>query len=69
MKRRRPAAGSGASPTGLAPDGHRRLIADFVDAVRTGRDPLVSGREGRRSLALVLAVYEAARTGRTARPG
>jgi predicted dehydrogenase len=62
-------AGSGASPTGLAPDGHRRLVADFVDAVRTGREPLVSGREGRRSLALVLAVYEAARTGRTARPG
>lgn len=62
-------AGSGASPTGLAPDGHRRLVADFVDAVRTGRDPLVSGREGRRSLALVLAVYEAARTGGTARPG
>jgi UDP-N-acetyl-2-amino-2-deoxyglucuronate dehydrogenase len=62
-------AGSGASPTGLSPDGHRRLLADFVDAVRTGREPLVSGREGRRSLALVLAVYEAARTGRPARPG
>jgi UDP-N-acetyl-2-amino-2-deoxyglucuronate dehydrogenase len=62
-------AGSGASATGLAPDGHRRLVADFVDAVRTGREPLVSGREGRRSLALVLAVYEAARTGRPARPG
>jgi UDP-N-acetyl-2-amino-2-deoxyglucuronate dehydrogenase len=62
-------AGSGASPTGLAPDGHRRLLADFVDAVRTGREPLVGGREGRRSLALVLAVYEAARTGGPARPG
>jgi UDP-N-acetyl-2-amino-2-deoxyglucuronate dehydrogenase len=62
-------AGSGASPTGLAPDGHRRLLGDFVDAVRTGREPLVSGVEGRRSLALVLAVYEAARTGRPVHPG
>ncbi|MET0555071.1 MAG: Gfo/Idh/MocA family oxidoreductase, partial [Vicinamibacteria bacterium] len=62
-------AGSGSSPTGLAPDGHRRLLADFVDAVRTGREPLVSGVEGRRSLALVLAVYEAARTGRPVGPG
>jgi UDP-N-acetyl-2-amino-2-deoxyglucuronate dehydrogenase len=74
--RRRPAAsaqpvsaGSGASATGLSPAGHQRLLADFVGAVREGREPLVGGREGRRSLALVLAVYESARTGRPARPG
>ena len=58
------AAGSGASPTGLPLTGHVRLLRDFVAAVREGRDPLVTGEEGRRSLALVLAVYESARTGR-----
>jgi UDP-N-acetyl-2-amino-2-deoxyglucuronate dehydrogenase len=56
-------AGSGASPTGLPVTGHVRLMRDFVDSVREGRAPLVSGEEGRRSLALVLAVYESARTG------
>jgi UDP-N-acetyl-2-amino-2-deoxyglucuronate dehydrogenase len=58
------AAGSGASPTGLPLAGHVRLMRDFVAAVREDREPLVSGEEGRRSLALVLAVYESARTGR-----
>jgi UDP-N-acetyl-2-amino-2-deoxyglucuronate dehydrogenase len=61
-------AGSGGSPTGLAPQGHARCLADFVAAVHDKRPPLVSGEEGRRSLALVLAIYEAARTGKPTRP-
>ncbi|MFO7169552.1 MAG: Gfo/Idh/MocA family oxidoreductase [Chloroflexota bacterium] len=63
------AAGAGASPTGISAVGHTRLVTDLVEAVRTGRAPLVPGEEGRRSLATVLAVYESARTGRPARPG
>ena len=43
---------------------HQLQIEDFVDAVETGRRPLVDGREGLRSLDLVLSVYESARTGR-----
>ncbi len=54
-------AGAGASPTGISAIGHTCLVSDMVNAVREGRPPLVSGEEGRRSLALVLAVYEAAR--------
>jgi UDP-N-acetyl-2-amino-2-deoxyglucuronate dehydrogenase len=61
-------AGAGSSPTGLAPAGHVRIVADFVAAVRGGRPPLVPGEEGRRSVSLVLAIYEAARTGRPTRP-
>ena len=34
-----------------------------MDAALQGRPPAVDGREGLRSLALVRAVYEAARTG------
>jgi predicted dehydrogenase len=41
--------------------GHRRVIEDFVDAVRSGRAPLCDGRDGRRSVALVQAIYRAAR--------
>jgi UDP-N-acetyl-2-amino-2-deoxyglucuronate dehydrogenase len=42
--------------------GHRRMIEDFIEAVATGRRPLCDGREGRRSVALVQAIYESART-------
>jgi len=61
------AAGAGSSPTGISATGHARIVADFVAAIREGRPPLVAGEEGRRSLALVLAIYEAARSGRTVR--
>jgi predicted dehydrogenase len=61
------AAGAGSSPTGIAPTGHARILADFVAAIREGRPPLVPGAEARRSLQLVLAVYEAARTARPVR--
>ena len=57
------AAGSGASPTGIGTLGHTLIVQDFVAAIREGREPLVDGVEGRRSLALVLAIYEAADLG------
>jgi UDP-N-acetyl-2-amino-2-deoxyglucuronate dehydrogenase len=40
-----------------------REMADFVCAIREGRPPLIDGKEGRRSLAVVRAVYESARLG------
>lgn len=43
---------------------HRAQYLDFVQAVRDGRSPGVSTEAGRRALAVVLAVYESARTGR-----
>jgi UDP-N-acetyl-2-amino-2-deoxyglucuronate dehydrogenase len=63
------AAGAGAAPGGISAIGHARILADFVDAVRVGRDPLVSGEEARRALAVVLAVYQAARSGVAVRVG
>jgi len=44
-------------------EGHRRQIADFVAAVQENREPAVNGPEGRRSLAVVQAVYESAERG------
>jgi UDP-N-acetyl-2-amino-2-deoxyglucuronate dehydrogenase len=44
--------------------GHYAQIADMVDVVRERRTPLVNGVEGRRSLEVVLAIYESAREGR-----
>jgi predicted dehydrogenase len=45
--------------------GHRALLEDFLRAVETGGRPLCDGREGRRSVELVEAVYRSAREGRT----
>lgn len=42
---------------------HAEQLADVATAVRTGRPPLVGAEEGLRALALVDAVYRAARTG------
>ncbi len=61
-------AGAGSSPRGISLEGHRRLIADMVAAIREKRQPVVHGEEGRRSLALALAIYEAARTGQRVHP-
>ena len=54
------AAGAGSDPRGINAAGHTAIFADFIEAVRTNRSPLIDGVEGRRSLAAVLAVYRAA---------
>ena len=53
-----------ATARSLESAGHHAQVADMVAAVRDGRPPAVSGEEGRRSLEVVLAIYESARTGR-----
>ena len=40
---------------------HQRIIEDFVEAIRSGRRPICDGGEGRRSVAVVEAVYRSAR--------
>jgi UDP-N-acetyl-2-amino-2-deoxyglucuronate dehydrogenase len=62
-------AGAGAYPTGISAIGHTRIMGDFVAAIRECRQPLVSGSEARRALAVVLAIYESAREGKPVRPG
>lgn len=41
---------------------HRLQIGDFVGAVREGREPLVPGEEGRKTVELIEAIYRAGRT-------
>lgn len=49
------------------PNYHARQILDMVTAIRTGRKPLVDGVEGRKSVAILLAIYESQRTGQPVR--
>jgi UDP-N-acetyl-2-amino-2-deoxyglucuronate dehydrogenase len=52
--------GAGGDPRDISPTGHIAIFRDFIHALREDRAPLIDGAEGRRSLATVLAVYEAA---------
>ena len=58
------ASGGAADPRAISHEGHRRQLADFVDAVRGHRAPMVDGREGRKSVDLICAIYESNRTSR-----
>jgi len=41
------------------------VIDSFIDAIQNGREPLITGRDGKRALGVILAAFEAAASGRT----
>lgn len=43
--------------------GHRRLIEDFLRAIENDGRPVCDGRDGRRSVELIEAIYESSRRG------
>jgi predicted dehydrogenase len=45
------------------PNYHARQIADLVESIRTGRRPMIDGYEGKKSVAILQAIYESNRTG------
>jgi UDP-N-acetyl-2-amino-2-deoxyglucuronate dehydrogenase len=50
-------------PPSIYGTSHQKVIADMIEAIRDDRAPKTHGSEARKSLALVLAIYESARTG------
>ncbi len=60
----RTAGGTGADPMAFPHDYHRAIIADFVDAVRTGREPKVTGEEALKVHRLIDALIETGKAGR-----
>ncbi|WP_437192033.1 Gfo/Idh/MocA family protein [Planctomicrobium sp. SH527] len=63
--------GAGSSTTGGAADpkaisflGHQRQFEDFISAIETGRKPLIDGYEGRKSVELILAIYQSCQEGK-----
>lgn len=61
------ASGGAADPKAISHEGHRRQLADFVEAIQQNRVPAVDGREGKKAVVLITSLYEANRTGRTVR--
>jgi predicted dehydrogenase len=58
------ASGGSSNPAAISHVGHARQLADFVRAIETNGKPLVDGREGRKAVELIRAIYRAAETGR-----
>jgi len=54
------ASGGSSNPASISHQGHARQLADFVQAIQTGRAPLVDGREGRKAVAVIEAIYRSA---------
>ena len=59
------ATGGGADPMDFGHAWHQAVIEDFALAVRTGRDPAITGRSALPAQALIDAIQRAARSGRT----
>jgi UDP-N-acetyl-2-amino-2-deoxyglucuronate dehydrogenase len=55
---------SASSATVSDVQGHRAVLEDFIQAIQTGGTPRCSGSEGRRSVALVEAIYAACASGK-----
>jgi UDP-N-acetyl-2-amino-2-deoxyglucuronate dehydrogenase len=60
---------SASSPVVADASAHQRVIEDFIRAIETGGTPCCDGREGRRSVALIEAIYRSSRTGQPVEPG
>lgn len=58
------AGGTGADPMAFPHDYHRAVMADFIDAIRHGREPRVTGEEALKVHRLIDALIETGRLGR-----
>jgi predicted dehydrogenase len=60
------AGNSGASdPRGISHAGHREQLADFLHAIETQSEAKVDGREGRKAVEIIRAIYLSAKSGTT----
>ena len=56
--------GGAADPKAISYTGHMLQLKDFLKAIETGGQPLVDGIEGRKSVEIILAIYQSAWTGK-----
>lgn len=56
--------GGASDPKAISYMGHLRQFQDFLKAIKTGGEPLVDGREGRKSVEIILAIYQSQWSGK-----
>ncbi len=59
-----PSQGGVSNPAAISFAGHQRQLEEMICSIQTGKKLLVDAQEGRKSVAIVLAIYESARTGK-----
>jgi UDP-N-acetyl-2-amino-2-deoxyglucuronate dehydrogenase len=64
MAQRVSGGGGAADPAAIGHHGHARQFLDVVKAIQKKASPAIDGREGRRSVEVILGIYKAAETGR-----
>ncbi len=57
--------GGAADPKAISHEGHQAQLQDLVNAIKEGRAPIVDGKDGRKSVEIILAIYEAAKAKKT----
>lgn len=63
MAERRGTTGGASDPTAIGHHGHALQFADVLAAVDEGRQPTIGPHEGRRSVEIILAIYQSAEIG------
>ena len=62
------ATGGGASdPTAIGVHGHIEQFKSFLETVESGSDTALGGEEARKSVEIILSIYESAKTGKSVR--
>jgi predicted dehydrogenase len=59
------ASGGSSNPAAISHAGHAAQLSDFAAAIRESRNPLVDGREGRKAVEVILAIYQSMESGRS----
>jgi UDP-N-acetyl-2-amino-2-deoxyglucuronate dehydrogenase len=54
---------AGSDPRAVGRRGHEIQLQDLIDAIREGRDPMVTGEDARPPVEIILAIYRSAQTG------
>jgi len=62
-KPRTTTSGGAADPKDISYVGHREQLSDFLRAIETGQPARVDGREGRKAVEIIRAIYRSARIG------
>jgi predicted dehydrogenase len=52
-----------SDPRAISSDGHTIQIYDLCQAIKEDRDPMITAKEARNAVEVILAIYESARTG------
>jgi len=59
--------GGAADPTAIGHHGHTKIFEEAVAAINENRPSILDGQQGRRSIEVIRAVYESAKTGQIVR--